>query len=536
MARVISGGIAVVVLVLAAIGTAVMVLAQPTGDRAEPGAPPGSSPAAPTEEPAATPTGPTDEPRVIPAVRSWEGEEGTGWEPTDSTRVIADEDGPLADAATRLAEELSVPVSAEEARPGDVILRLRPGAKLGPEDYQLVSRDGRVTITGSAEAGVFYGTRTLVQAVRDRGGVAEGVIRDAPDRPQRGLVLDIARKHFPAEWIEDQLHLMADLKLNQLQLHFSDDQGFRIESDEFPEIVAEEHLTKDEVRGLVELARSLHIEVIPEIDSPGHLGAVLNAYPEFQLHRPDGEPVSGAIDISQPDAGKLIDDLLAEYVPLFPGTYFHLGGDEYGAMYASDPEASYPQLAAAARDQHGPAAGVQDLATSWLNDRAAAVRELDRVPQVWNDGMHAGGVVAPDTERQVHYWTGREYGARPPEEYLEGGWQLINSSSEYLYYVLGEPNEFVYPTGERIYHEWTPEVVRGDQPVAKELGGPDRIVGGRFAVWCDLADAQTPEEVAAGIRMPLHATTQKLWNPAEPPLEWPEFTALAEKLQAGRQG
>ncbi|GAA3048782.1 hypothetical protein GCM10020000_31440 [Streptomyces olivoverticillatus] len=68
---------------------------------------------------------------------------------------------------------------------------------------------------------------------------------------------------------------MADLKLNELGLHFSDDQGFRIQSDSHPEVVSPDHLTKDEIRRIVVLASSLHITVVPEIDSPGHLGAVL---------------------------------------------------------------------------------------------------------------------------------------------------------------------------------------------------------------------------------------------------------------------
>lgn len=535
MGRRISGGVAAVVVgLLAVAGLLVVMLAQPTGDRAEPAAPP-SSPT-PTGSPPPTPRGPEEAPRTIPEVRSFEPEPGDGWAPTEATRVVTDPDGPLAGIATRLAEELDVPVDEGPARLGDVELRLREGARLGPEDYLLVSRDGLVTITGSAEPGAFYGTRTLLQAVRDRGGMAQGVVRDSPDRPQRGLSLDIARKHFPAEWIEDRLRLMADLKLNQLQLHFSDDQGFRIESEEYPEVVSPEHLTKDEVRRIVELARSLYIEVIPEIDSPGHLGAVLEAYPDLQLRRPDGEPVPGAIDISDPRAGELVDGLVEEYLPLFPGTYWHLGGDEYVPLFSEDPEARFPDLAAAARDRYGPRAGVRDLATGWLNDRAETVRELGRTPQVWNDGMHAGGEVAPDRERQVTYWTGREIGARPPEEYLEGGWQVLNLSSEYLYYVLGEPVGFVYPTGERIYREWTPDVLRGDRPVAEELAGPEQIPGGRFAVWCDLADAQTPEEVAEGIRLPLHATAQKLWNPAEPSRDWPEFVDLADELAAGRNG
>ena len=92
--------------------------------------------------------------------------------------------------------------------------------------------------------------------------------------------------------------------------------------------------------------------------------------------------------------------------------------------------------------------------------------------------------------------------------------------------MLGQPNNFTYPTGRRIYEQWTPAVLRGTEPVPKSLSGPDHIPGGRFAVWCDRAGAQTPEQVAAGIKTPLQAPSQKLWNPGKPALNWEEFKKL----------
>ncbi|HZG06340.1 MAG TPA: family 20 glycosylhydrolase [Streptomyces sp.] len=478
-------------------------------------------------------------PDTIPAVRQWVPEPGLGWQPGPGTRVVADPGGALADEARLLARELDAGRSAGPAGPGDVELVLDPDAPggeiRGREGYVLTARTGRVTITGRTDTGVFHGTRTLLQALRDGGRMPRGTVRDWPDRPQRGLMIDIARKHFDADWIEDRIREMADLKLNQLQLHLSDDQAFRVESTSHPEIVSDPYLTKEELRRIVELANSRHIAVIPEIDSPGHLGAVLDAHPELQLRDADGDPVPGAVDISDPRAARLVDDLLREYAPIFrdqpgPGPYWHLGGDEYRALMASDPEAAHPDLAAAARREHGPRAGIRDLAAAWLNDRAATVRRQGFVPQVWNDGQHRGGTVRPSRPRQVAYWTGREIGARPPHEYLREGWEVINLNDEYLYYVLGEPNRFTYPTGRRIYEEWTPAVLRGTTPVPAGSAGPDRVVGGRFAVWCDLAGAQTAEQVARGIRMPLRAVAQKLWNPARPALDWPAFRRLADRV------
>lgn len=288
-------------------------------------------------------------PRTIPAVREHTAARGPGWKPAkDSTVVAADPE--LADEAKLLAKELKIGYRGEKsARSGDVELALAASGKGDPESYTLKTADNRVTISGPGQAGVFYGTRTLKQSLNADDTVPEGVVRDTPDRPQRGLNLDIARKHYTADWIEDRLRQMADLKLNQLGLHFSDDQAFRIESDTHPEVVSEEHLTKAEVRRIVKLAQSLHITIVAEIDSPGHLGAVLKAHPDLQLRNTQGVARQGAVDISKAESAKIVDDLLTEYAELFPGNWFHVGADEYQALTVSDPAASYPQLAEAAR-------------------------------------------------------------------------------------------------------------------------------------------------------------------------------------------
>ncbi|MFJ8496391.1 glycoside hydrolase family 20 protein [Streptomyces sp. NPDC093992] len=489
---------------------------------------PAAAPSSPSPSP--TRSYPLSEaPRTIPAVREHTAERGPGWRPAPGHRVVVS-DPALADEGRLTARELGLAYAGErdDERPGDVRLELNRDAGANPESYTLTVRGGRVTVSGPGEAGVFYGTRTLKQEIRGAGAAPEGVVRDAPAKPRRGMMLDIARKHYSAGWIEDRIRELGDLKYNEIGLHFSDDQGFRIESDSHPEIVSEEHLTKAQVRRIVELAESRHITVVPEIDSPGHLGAVLDAHPGLQLRRADGEAVRGAIDIANPEAAEIVDDLLEEYVDLFPGDQWHLGGDEYQALVVSDPEASFPGLAAAAREKHGSGATVEDLTTGWLNDRAATVRAHGRVPRAWNDGFFRDGSVRAGKDIRAAYWTGKEIGARKPAEYLAEGREVINYNDEFLYYVLGEPLTFVYPTGERIYEQWTPRVLRGTDPVPPRY---DRqILGGSFAVWGDLPRSQTEEQVAQGIRMPLRALAQKLWDAGEPELSWDGFRTLAGRL------
>ncbi|MEU6093891.1 glycoside hydrolase family 20 protein [Streptomyces sp. NPDC047079] len=465
-------------------------------------------------------------PRTIPAVREFTAARGPGWRPASTGRVVVD-DAALADEGQLLAGELGMAYAGQTgARAGDVELDVTGSGD--QESYALTVRDGRVRITGPGEAGVFYGTRTLKQEVHGGGTAPEGVVRDAPDRPRRGLMLDIARKYYTARWIEDRIRELGDLKYNEMGLHFSDDQGFRVESSTHPEVVSAQHLSKAEVKTIVDLAASRHITVVPEIDSPGHLGAVIGAHPDLQLRTASGVAVRGAVDISKPAAAKIVDDLLNEYTGVFPGAYWHLGGDEYQALMAANPAASYPQLAAAARAKYGPGAGVADLATGWLNDRANVVRGHGRTMRAWNDGFYRSSTVQPAKDLQVAYWTGKEIGARPPADYLGAGRQLINYNDEYLYYVLGQPQTFVYPTGQRIYEQWTPRVVRGTAAVPAQYDG--QILGGVFAVWGDRPNAQTQDQVAAGIRMPLRALVQKLWDPRPPALSWTQFRQLADRL------
>ncbi|MBY8841643.1 family 20 glycosylhydrolase [Streptomyces sp. SP2-10] len=467
-------------------------------------------------------------PRTIPAVRSHTPARGPGWQPRGGERVVVS-DAALADEGRLIAGELGLTYAGEKSdtRAGDVRLALGGGGG-DRESYTMTVRDGRVDISGPGEAGVFYGTRTLKQEIRGAGSAPEGVVRDEPAKPVRGFMLDIARKPYSEAWIEDRIRELGDLKFNELGLHFSDDQAFRIESSTHPEIVSPVHLTKAQVKRIVDLANSRHITVVPEIDSPGHLGAVLAAHPDLKLRNVGGVATRGAIDISKPGSAKIVDDLLNEYAGLFTGSQWHLGGDEYQALTVKSPEASYPQLAAAARQKYGSGGTVADLATGWLNDRAATVRAHDRTMRAWNDGFLRGTSVQPAKDLRAAYWTGKEIGARQPAEYLSAGRKLVNYNDEFLYYVLGQPQTFVYPTGQRIYEQWSPRVVRGTTAVPARYDG--QILGGTFAVWGDFPDAQTQEQVAAGVRMPLRATVQKLWDPGRPALSWADFKALANRL------
>ncbi len=329
-------------------------------------------------------------PATIPALREWHPAQGA-FVLRDSARIVVPAGGPLAEARL-LAADLGRrhPVLAGAvAQPGDIELALgAPDRKLGREGYRL-EVGSVLRIEARTAAGAFYGTRSVVQLLRRKRSIPAGTARDWPRYPERGLMLDNGRRYFSPRWLRARIRELADLKLNQLHLHFSDDQGFRIESRSHPEIVSDRHLTKRQVRSLLAYAGARHIRVIPEIDMPGHMGAALAAHPGLQLANP-GKRELTRLDVTKPAARRFARDLILEYLDLFPGRYWHGGADEY--LLPKD-YALYPQLERYARARHGAGANGADAYLDFVNWMDRLVRSRGRTLRVWNDGLSDGRAV-----------------------------------------------------------------------------------------------------------------------------------------------
>src|SRR5437660_906208 len=174
---------------------------------------------------------------LVPALQSWTASHGTfELRPHAHVVVRAGEPASLRAEARTLAADLGARVGSHTRR-GDVVLTLSARDKgLGGEGYWL--RIGRVfTIAARRDAGIYYGGRTLLQMRRLGGGMPRGRARDYPLYSERGMMLDDGRAFYSRAWLMQLIRELSDLKLNLLHLHFSDDQGFRIESDTHPEIV-----------------------------------------------------------------------------------------------------------------------------------------------------------------------------------------------------------------------------------------------------------------------------------------------------------
>ena len=285
------------------------------------------------------------------------------FELTRSSRIVAI-DADARGVARLLAERLRpatgyrLPVTAARGAParGDIALVLRPGDRtLGDEGYRLDVELERVALAARSAAGLFRGTQTLRQLLPDaieRTEAQNGpwhvpviTIHDRPRFAWRGMMLDVGRHFFDVAEIERLVDLLAFYKLNRLHLHLTDDQGWRLAIRSRPRLTRigartavrggpGGHLTQRQYRRIVAYAAERFVDVVPEIDMPGHVNAALSAYGELACDGVARAPYTGievgfsSLCIRKEETYAFVDDVLGEVAALTPGPYLHVGGDE----------------------------------------------------------------------------------------------------------------------------------------------------------------------------------------------------------------
>jgi hexosaminidase len=244
-----------------------------------------------------------------------------------------------------------------------VVLTSIGSENLPIDGYRLAITPQNITVIGKG-AGLFYGIQTLIQLIPFDHAATLSIpcaqIEDFPRFKYRGFMLDVSRHFFSVAYIKKYIDLMATYKLNNFHWHLSDDQGWRVEIKKYPKLteiasrraetlIGNYHdrqpqqfdntpyggfYTQDEIRDVVRYAAAKYINIIPEIDMPGHSKAALTAYPEFGCNAPDTYTVSGTWserhDVFCPTEATFtfLQDILTELMALFPGKYIHIGGDE----------------------------------------------------------------------------------------------------------------------------------------------------------------------------------------------------------------
>ena len=333
------------------------------------------------------------------------------------------------------------------------------------EEYELNITPSQIKITASSEVGAFYAIQSLRQvALLDtlKGEASVKIpalfIHDEPRFAYRGFMLDCSRHFSSVAMIKRQLDMMALLKLNRFHWHFTDDQGWRIEIKKYPKLAEVgsirekvalnlvgyyeglepydnheygrgKYYTQEDAKEIVEYANKLHITVVPEIEMPGHLVAAIASYPEISC-KGEATKVWSRYGVSKTigccggeELYKFIYDIIDELVEVFPGPYFHIGGDEV----PKDAWKLCPKCQAKIKEL-----GLKcenDLQGYFNNQVLAYLNKKGKTMVAWNEAIEASNL---DGNTLIQYWIGdlRENGVL---DWLDKGNNIVISSHDHLY-------------------------------------------------------------------------------------------------------
>ena len=302
---------------------------------------------------------------------------------------------------------------------------------LPAEAYELQIKKNRIVVKSSDDAGRFYAQQTLKQ-LAEADVMYRGVIKDAPRYAWRGFMLDEARHFHGKEQVKEILDLMARYKLNRFHWHLSDDQGWRVEIKAYPELCSvggvgcysdpnapARFYTQDEIREIVVYAAERHIEVIPEIDMPGHATAFTKVFPELAAGQRTVNPADEKLYV-------VLETIIRELADLFPGRYIHIGGDEVSTRGWRE----LPEMTAF-MEKNG-IASYEDIQKYFERRLSAIVTAVGKVSIAWDDTIDSG----LDKDNTVMHWWRADH-PESLDKALQAGYQTIISPWDpfYLDYI-----------------------------------------------------------------------------------------------------
>ena len=419
----------------------------------------------------------------------------------------------------------------ENAADNDIIVKMGTNPDLtGKNDAYAVDIKNNITISAEDETGIYYGLTSVIQMLIEGDNVlTKGNIIDYSDVEDRSFHLDCARKFFTKDWIISLIKDLSWQKYNSIQLHFSENEGFRLQSDTLEAIdgfqyVNNQYLTKQDMLEIIRVANEYHIEVIPSLDSPGHLGAVLRYLPSdyscASLFPSDGRRAQCFNIFTNDEARGFLIDLMTEFIDFFSEAgckRFNIGGDEFLEKFSNFSNEQYVQI------------------MEYFNEVSAIAKSKGMTPRTWNDGVmygnYTGYKLDPDIE--ICYWAAPQNCASI-EKFVQNGNKVINFSDTYMYYVLSSWwLQNACPEGDRIYREWNPgkfSTLQGGIPQTYSKPYANFVKGGSYAVWCDVPGYMTQDSVANNIFYRTRATAYKMWNTSDSMPEYADVKKAFDKI------
>ncbi len=321
------------------------------------------------------------------------------------------------------------------------------------ESYNLRTTKKGVVISAASDRGIFYGLQTLKQlmlfANPEKGKMVLPIltINDAPRFGWRGLMLDESRTFFGVEKVKELLDLMSMQKLNVFHWHLTDDPGWRIEIKKYPKLATiggvgnelnpdaqAQFYTQDEIKEIVQFAAERFIQVIPEIDMPGHARAANRAYPEYSGGGSKSHP-EFTFNPGKEETYAYLTDILREITTLFPSQYIHLGGDEVhfgNEMWNTDANVKRLMKKEKLKD-------LKAVENYFVHRMADSIRTLNKTVIGWDEivDLH----LSPDNSL-VMWW--RHDRVNKLEAALDGGYDVVLCPRIPLYYDFDQDESHQY--------------------------------------------------------------------------------------------
>ena len=323
---------------------------------------------------------------------------------------------------------------------------LPASSALKESGYTINVTADKVTVAAKSGLGFYYAFQSLkkmlpanvMAGVKDAKITSYALpivsITDEPRFDYRGFMLDVSRHFFTVNEVKRMIDVMAYYKLNAFHWHLTDDQGWRVEIKKYPKLTTVGSIapnsrftdmyeltqywinkpygpyfyTQDEIKDVVAYAKERHIEVIPEVDMPGHFCAAMAAYPEFSCtpngsHQvwSDGGISNDVLNVANPQAVQFAKDVLAELIDLFPSEYIHIGGDECPTtawQNNAECQAEYQRLGLT---------NYRQLQSHFIKQMDEFVKSKGRKLAVWNESITAEGAdldILKATDATVYCW------------------------------------------------------------------------------------------------------------------------------------
>lgn len=493
-------------------------------------------------------------PAIVPAPASYAETSGSFTLP--ATIGVRAADSRSSKAAGAVAAYLNrYGLKAVKSKSADAAISAAYDPSLPSEGYRLEITPSGISVRAASDAGLMYAAESIWQLSAASGGSLQAcVIDDSPRFAYRGLMLDVSRGFIPVAEVEKIIDAASKLRINNLHLHLTDDNGWRIEIKKYPRLTSTGawrvnrddifpaamnqtdpseptpyggFYTQKELRRLVSYAAERHINIIPEIDMPGHMIAAIASYPELACPVVDkfigvfpgigGKDARVILCAGNENTYRFITDVLDEVMDIFPSKYIHLGGDEANKSVWRLCPLCNARIEAEGLHSH------EELQAYFMDRINHFVRSRGRVAMGWDEVTYGD----PKEEIVVFGWQGD--GGIAVRDSRRSGRRFVLTPAKTMYFIRYQGPQWFEPFtyfGNNDLHDvyiYEPTGTDWDDSLRSNL------MGVQASMWTEFC--RTPQQIQYQLFPRLIAAADVAWRP-EGSADWQGFLPALDNMTA----